>query len=122
MVSVGPRGRTLEVLGWHDFEPDQQVGSLRLHVESRRALLITSYTLADTLITAERPEALAALVLCAQDIAAKLHSTLNVGNGCLEWRVDSDKIGNIHRLFPTFSMTGKLHRFKRGKRYLRRCP
>lgn len=112
----------LEVFGWHEFEPNQSVGTLRLHVETRRALLITGYTLADTLVTTERPEALAALVLCAQDVAAHLHSTLKVGNGYLEWRIDSDKVGNICRLFPMFRATSKLHRYKRGKRYLRSFP
>jgi hypothetical protein len=121
VATVDDRGRTLEVVGWHQFAIDQSVGQLELHVENRKALLITRYKLADTLINQERPEALGALVVCAQDVATALRTNLRIGTGCLEWQLDSDRVGDIRRLFPGFSTTPKLHRLKRGKRYLRRC-
>jgi hypothetical protein len=40
----------------------------------------------------------------------------------LEWQLDSGRVADIRRLFPEFSLMPKLHRYKRGKRYLRRCP
>lgn len=122
VATADDRGRTLEVLGWHRFATDQSVGQLELHVESRRALLITRYILADTLINQERPEALGALVVCAQDVATALRTNLDIGTGCLEWQLDNDRVEDIRRLFPGFSTTPKLYRLKRGKRYLRRCP
>jgi hypothetical protein len=91
-------------------------------VDSRRALLITRYKLADTLIDQERPEALGALVVCAQDVATALRTNLRIGTGCLEWQLDSGQIDGVRRLFPGYSTMPKLHRLKRGKRYLRRCP
>jgi hypothetical protein len=91
-------------------------------VESRRALLITQYTLADTLIAEERLVVLGSLVVCAQDVASALLTRLGIGTGCLEWQLDSGQVRNIRRLFPDYSTTPKFHRLKRGKRYLRRCP
>jgi hypothetical protein len=122
VATVDDRGRVLEVVGWHRFVTDQSVGQLELHVESRRALLITRYMLADTLINEERLVVLGALLVCAQDVATQLRTNLSVGTGCLEWQLDSDQVENIRRLFPGFSTTPKLHRLKRGKRYLRKCP
>jgi hypothetical protein len=122
VATVDDRGRTLEVVGWHKFVPDRAVGQLELHVESRRALLITRYTLVDTLIDQERPDALGALVVCAQDVATTLRTNLRIGTGCLEWQLDNGQIDRVRRLFPGYSTMPKLHRFRRGKRYLRRCP
>lgn len=98
------------------------MGLLELHVESRKALLVTGYSLTDTLISEERLVVLGALLVCARDVAVQLETKLRVGTGCLEWQLDSNRVGDIRRLFPEFSTTPKFHRFKRGKRYLRWCP
>jgi hypothetical protein len=119
--TVDPRGRHLQVEGWHRFEKAQVVGSLALHVESREPLIITSYWLVDTLIEDERPAVLGALIGCAQDVAAELHTKLGVGNGCLEWQLDESKIPQIHALFPSFEIIRKRKGIRRGSGYLRRC-
>lgn len=91
-------------------------------MSNRRALLITGYTLAETLITTERPDVLGAMILCAQSVAYRLREDLGVGDGCLEWQLESRKIGDIHRLFPSFGTAHKRNPLQRGKRYLRKCP
>lgn len=120
--TIDGRGRTLHVVGWHTFVPNQEVGTLTLHVDNRKALLITGYSLASTLVERERPEVLGALVACAQRVATRLHEDLKVGDGCLDWQLESDKVGYINRLFPDFSTTRKTHRLRRGKRCLRWSP
>lgn len=98
------------------------MGELELHVESSKALLICRYLLADTLITHERPETLGALILCAAAVATELQDRLGVGNGWLEWQLESDRVADIRRLFPSFKTMHRLHRRKRGTRCLRFEP
>lgn len=117
--TIDRRGRRMQVVGWHRFSQDQQVGTLDLHIDSRKALMITGYSLIDTLIVGEQPEVLAALVACAQQVAIRLHDDLNIGDGCLDWQLENDKVGYIHKLFPDFNPTRKTHRLRRGKRCLR---
>lgn len=112
-------GRELQVLGWTQWKDDQLVGRLDLHVDSRRALLITGRWLADTLLSAEHPYVLAVMVACAEQIAIRLHA-VGVGNGCLEWQLDTRDVEYIQRLFQDFEPSGRKRRLRRGKRYLRK--
>ncbi len=109
--------RQLQVFGWSHWEDDQLVGRLDLHVDSRRALLITGRWLADTLLTIEQPHVLATMVACAEEIALRLH-TAGVGNGCLEWQLDPRDVEYVHRLFTDFQP--RKRPLRRGKRYLRK--
>jgi hypothetical protein len=84
--------------------------------------MIVSYKLVDTLIEDEKPDVLGAMVGCAQDIAIELQSKLNIGNGCLEWQLEESQIARVQALFPTFTVVRKREGFRRGRRYLRRCP
>ena len=77
VATVDGRGRTLEVVGWHRFVSAQPVGLLELHVESRKALLVTGYSLTDTLISEERLVVLGALLVCARDVAVQLETKLS---------------------------------------------
>jgi hypothetical protein len=120
--TLDDRGRRLRVVGWHRFVQDQPVGRLDLHVDGRNALLITGYSLAETLVAVEQPEVLAVLVACAQQVAIRLHDDLKIGNGCLDWQLEHDRVGYISRLFPDFSPAHKSRRLRRGKRYLRWRP
>jgi hypothetical protein len=118
-VSSEKDGRKLRVRGWSNLKPDQPVGELVLHV-SRKALLITGRSVADTLLTQEQPYVLAAMVLCAEQIAAELHR-VGVGNGCLEWQLEPNDIEYVQRLFKEYEPCDAPKRtFRRGKRYLRK--
>ena len=108
--------RQLQVYGWSHWE-DDQLSKLDLHVNSRRALLITERWLADTLLTIEQPHVLATMVACAEEIALRLH-TVGVGNGCLEWQLDPRDVEYVQRLFADFQP--RKRPLRRGKRYLRK--
>lgn len=118
------RGRTLQVVGWHRFQRDVCVGTMQLHIDDRKSLMIVGYELTDTLIRDERPDALGAMLLCTQQIATRLKEELSVGDGCVEWQLDHKRIDAVHKLFPDFDRTNKpLKQLqRRGCRYLRKCP
>ena len=96
--TVDPRGRHLQVEGWHRFEESQPVGGLFLHVPDKGALMIATYELVDTLIEDERPAVLGAMVGCAQDIAVELQAKLGRGSGCLEWQLEESQIPRIYAI------------------------
>lgn len=110
-------GRELRVLGWSLWKDDQHVGTLTLHVSTRRALLIRDRWLADTLLASDRVDALAAMVACAEQIAVQL-KTSGIGNGCLEWQLDERDFDFIQRLFKDYEP--RKRSLRRGKRYLRK--
>jgi hypothetical protein len=121
--SAGDRGRTLQAIGWGNFDPDCLLGHLTLHVENRDPLMITAHHFSDNVITVNRPYVLARLVLCAQAVATRLSDELNVGNGCLLWQLQHRQFGDIRKKFDYFEVVGKRHaRLWPGKRYLRWCP
>lgn len=109
-------------MGYHRFQTNQPVGSIQLHVTSRRPLLVTEYALADTLISGDRAEVLGDLILCAEAVARQLHQSRKIGNGCLEWQLDPGPYEGVCRLFPDFKPARKRNPLKRGKKYLRSCP
>jgi hypothetical protein len=123
--TVDNPGRELAVVGLHfargRFRKDERVGEMRLHVEGRRALTIKTYELADSLVGSDRAEALAAMVLCAQAIAAELDSA-GIGNGCVDWQFDHRKTDVILRQFPAFEVVRHTRARFRGQRVARWRP
>lgn len=109
--------RRLQVRGWAAWKDDQLAGTLDLHITSRKALLIRDRWIADTLLTVDRADALAAMVACAEQIAVRLKAN-GVGNGCLEWELEHGDLDYIQRLFPDYEP--RKRSLRRGKRYLRK--
>lgn len=119
--TVDDRGRELQVLGWKNLASQIEVGRLKFRM-GRRSLTIASHSLeSPILITGEALEILARMVLCAQTIATRLQAK-GIGDGCLDWQLDSNRIGEVNRLFDDFSPTKKHRSPLAGKRYLRWCP
>lgn len=111
------RGRELEIEGYSNFK-QMPVARLVLHVNGRKPLMITGYSFERDLITSDRPEVLGQLVLCARAVATRLFEDLGVGNGCLMWQLESQRIAAISRRFPQFEPLPRRKRLKPGKRYL----
>jgi hypothetical protein len=110
-------GRKLHVRGWSRWKDDQHVGTLVLHVSTRKALLIVDRWLADTLLVSDRVDALAAMVACAEQIAVQLKAS-GIGNGYLEWQLEPREVESIQRLFRDYEP--RKRSLRRGKRYLRK--
>jgi len=111
------RGRELEIEGYSNFK-QLLVGHLVLHVGGRKPVMITEYGFESHLLTADRPEVLAQLVLCARAIATRLYDDLGVGNGCLLWQLESKRVTEISKRFPRFEPVPRRKRPRPGKRYL----
>jgi hypothetical protein len=115
--STDRRGRELEIEGYSNFQ-QLVVGRLVLHVDGRKPLLIKRYGFEDHLIVSERPEVLGQLVLCARAVATRLYEDLDVGNGCLMWQLESNRLAETSRRFPQFEVVPRRRRLRPGKRYL----
>jgi hypothetical protein len=84
--------------------------------------MITGYWLVESLITDEQPQVLTSLVTCAEQIASRLHERVRIGNGCVEWQLDTRNAVYIQRLFPRYGPSSRTHPLRRGKIYIRKCP
>lgn len=101
------------------------MGRADLHVPGRGepSLAITGVELSQSLISNERHEVLARLLICAGEIAVELDG-IGMGNGCLEWHVSAVDAPRLLRQFPDFvpiDLKGKRAKRLRGKRALKRC-
>jgi len=112
--------RKLQVVGFANWDYDQVVGRLTLHVD--KTLLITDYWLADSLLKRDRPRVLTTLVACAEEIAIEMSSQRR-GTGYLEWQLDRRKLEFVEALFRDFEPCERSWRLRRrGMKYLRkRC-
>jgi hypothetical protein len=113
----GQRGRELTIEGYSNFK-QLVVGRLVLHIAGRKPVMITGYSFEEHLLTTDRPEVLGQLVLCARAVVTRLHEDLGVGNGCLLWQLESKRIAEISRRFPSFEALPRRKRPRPGKRYL----
>jgi len=112
-----PRGRSLVARGWHAFKPGVRVGEMRIHVETRRSVLIRRYRICETLLASERLEVLTTLTACVWDIAQALDAT-GIGDGCVDWTVEQRQEALVLAI-PGFRR-GSGRRARRGQAHLRR--
>jgi hypothetical protein len=123
------KGRNLVVSGRHDLSSGVvDLASATIHVPGRGepSLLVTGITTSGNLIDSDRLDAYLRLLACSTEIAVELHSSLGVGDGCLEWRVETRSVAELTRTFRDFSaveLAGKRAKSKRlrGRSLLRKC-
>lgn len=125
-TSAVDHGRQLIAIGYANFKTDEQLGSAVLHVPGRGepSLLITNLELSEDAVSETRRDAALGLIACALDVAAELQSKAKVGDGCLEWRVSSDKARGAEELakgFKPIDPKSKRAKSLRGQVQLRRC-
>ena len=126
LSTEGDEGRSLVASGWANFENDTHLGTATLHVPGRKepSLMITKIELSQNVIAEDRSDALISLLACAKEIAIELRDQLEVGNGCLEWRVlasQADLMLRQHPQFEAIAPTGRRGKSLRDRRLLRRC-
>jgi hypothetical protein len=119
-------GRGLIAIGYANFKHDEQLGTAILHVPGRKepSLLITEMTLSPNAVSEAQRDAAVGLIACALEVAAELKAKLDVGDGCLEWRVSSSGAKAAQELttgFKPIDPTSKRAKRLRGQVQLRRC-
>jgi hypothetical protein len=115
----------LVAIGFANFKHDERLGSALLHVPGRRepSLLITELELSEDAVREARRDATVGLIACALEIAGELNSKLEVGDGCLEWRLSKAGAKTAEEMAGFKPIDPKSRRAKRlrDQIQLRRC-
>lgn len=119
-------GRQLVAIGFANFKRDEQLGEAVLHVPGRHepSLLITDLHTSDNAVSEDQRDAALGLIACALDVAAELQAKLEVGDGCVEWRVSNARAKDAEELakgFKPIDPTSKRAKRLRGQTQLRHC-
>lgn len=117
-------GRQLVAIGYANFKQDEHLGEAVLHVPSKHepSLLITELNMSENAVSEDQRDAALGLIACALDVAAELQAKLEVGDGCVEWRVSSAKAKAAEDLakgFKPIDSTSKRAKKLRGQTQLR---